>query len=91
MADVGRVVTAKLPEELVAELDGVAERIERSKSWIIRHALRDWLAEEQRRYELTVEALEAVENGDTIPHEEVLAMIENRKQELRKLHKKSAA
>jgi predicted transcriptional regulator len=91
MADVGRVVTAKLPEELVAELDGVAERIERSKSWIIRHALRDWLAEEQRRYELTVEALEAVENGDTIPHEEVLAMIQNRKQELRKLHKKSAA
>lgn len=75
----GRVVTAKLPGELVALLDVVAARSDRSKSWILRQALGRWLAEEQRRYELTLEALEEVEAGKTIPHEAVLAMIEEQK------------
>ena len=51
MADHGRVVTAKLPEDLVNRMDEVAERIERSKSWIVREALSQWLAEEQRRHD----------------------------------------
>lgn len=75
----GRVVTAKLPGELVALLNEVAARSDRSKSWILRQALGRWLAEEQRRYELTVEALEEIEAGNAVPHEEVLAMLEEQK------------
>jgi predicted transcriptional regulator len=37
-------------------MDQVAERIDRTKSWIVREALSQWLAEEQRRYEQTNEA-----------------------------------
>jgi predicted transcriptional regulator len=81
MTDVGRVVTAKLPDYLVAKMDEVASRIDRSKSWIVRQAVAEWLAEEQRRHELTLEALMDVEEGRTIPHEEVLAGIERRKRE----------
>jgi predicted transcriptional regulator len=36
MADHGRVITAKLPQPLVIQLDEVVERIDRSKSWVVR-------------------------------------------------------
>ena len=89
MADDGRVVTAKLPDDLVVWMDEVADRIDRTKSWIVRQAVAEWLAEEQRRFELTLEALRDVDQGRTIPHEEVLAMVEQRKRERR--NAKSAA
>ena len=69
MADHGRVVTAKLPEDLVNRMDEVAERIERNKSWIVREALSQWLAEEQRRHDLTVEALKDVDEGRVLSRE----------------------
>ena len=71
MADDGRVVTAKLPDDLVARMDEIADRIDRSKSWIVRQALVEWLAEEQRRYELTLEAMKSVDEGRTLTQEEV--------------------
>lgn len=71
MADEGRVVTAKLPDDLVSQMDEIADRIDRSKSWIVRQALTEWLAEEQRRYELTLEALKSVDEGRTLTQEEV--------------------
>lgn len=73
MAHDGRVVTAKLPEALVARLDEIADRIDRSKSWIIRQALSEWLAEEQRRHELTLEALKDIDEGRTFTQEEIEA------------------
>ncbi|MEA3057394.1 MAG: hypothetical protein QOF34_209 [Sphingomonadales bacterium] len=91
MADDGRVVTAKLPDELVSRMDEIAGRIERSKSWIVRQAVSEWLAEEQRRHELTLEALRDVDEGRTIPHEEVLAMVEERKRKRREAQVRSAA
>ena len=91
VADDGRVVTAKLPDDLVSHMDEVAERIDRSKSWIVRQALAEWLAEEQRRHEFTLEALKDVDEGRTISHEEVLAMVEQRKRERRKTGSRSAA
>ena len=74
-----RVITANVPAELASRLDKIALRIDRSKSWIVRQALSEWLAEEQRRYELTLEALENVDRGSTIPQEEVLARVKQRK------------
>lgn len=91
MSKDGRVVTANLPDDLVSRMDEVANRIDRSKSWIVREAVAEWLAEEQRRHELTLEALKSVDEGRTIPHEEVLAMVEQRKRERREARTKSAA
>ena len=71
MKDGGRVVTAKLPRELVSRMDEIAGRIDRSNSWIVRVAVAEWLAEEQRRYELTLEALKDVDEGRTFTQEEV--------------------
>lgn len=90
MADEGRVVTAKLPDDLVSQMDEVADRMDRSKSWIVREAVSQWLADEQRRHELTLEALKGVDEGRTIPHEEVLAMVDQRKRERREAQAQSA-
>lgn len=51
-----RVVTANLPGNLVLRMDEVADRLDRSKNWIVREAVTEWLTEERRRYELTLEA-----------------------------------
>ena len=66
-----RVVTASLPNDLVLEMDKVAERIDRTKSWIVRQAVSEWLTEEERRYQLTLEALKSVDEGRTLSQDEV--------------------
>jgi predicted transcriptional regulator len=71
MAEEGRVVTAKLPDDLVSEMDEVAGRIDRSKSWIVRQAVAEWLAEERRRYELTLEAMKSVDEGRSFSQEDI--------------------
>lgn len=71
MADDGRVITAKLEDDLVTRLDAAAGRIERSKSWIVRAALEQWLAEEQLRHQLTMEALAEVEGKQLIGQDEM--------------------
>lgn len=54
VANEGRVVTTKFPDDLVSQLDEIVHRIDRSKSWIVRQAVSEWVAEEQRRYRLSV-------------------------------------
>jgi predicted transcriptional regulator len=83
MAEVGRVVTAKLPDDLVSQLDEIAARIDRSKSWIVREAVTEWLAEEQRRFELTLEALEDVDGGRMISHDDLKKWAEQKKHDER--------
>ena len=79
MADEGRVVTAKLPDDLVSRMDEVADRMERSKSWIVREAVTQWLAEEQRRYELTLESSKDLEEGRKISQDEHEEWVEQKK------------
>ncbi|HET8749548.1 MAG TPA: ribbon-helix-helix domain-containing protein [Sphingomicrobium sp.] len=91
MADDGRVITAKLPDDLVSQLDDAADRIDRSKSWIVREAVQQWLAEEQHRYELTLEALRDADEGRTIDHDTIRVQADRRKRERREARTKSAA
>ena len=79
----GRVVTAHLPVDLVDRMDKVATRIERSKSWIVREAVAEWLAEEERRFELTLEGMRDFEEGRTIDHEDLLAWAAQKKAQAR--------
>jgi predicted transcriptional regulator len=83
MSDDGRVVTAKLPDDLVLEMDEVASRMDRSKSWIVREAVSQWLAEERRRHELTLEALKDFEEGRVIGHDGLKEWAEQKKREAR--------
>lgn len=66
-----RSVTAHLPNELVEKLDQYADRLERSRGWIVKEAVGDWLDREARRERLTREALESADAGRLIDHERV--------------------
>lgn len=79
MADGTRVVTANLPEKMVSQMDTIAKQMDRSKSWIIRQAVAEWLAEEQRRHELTLEGLKDVDEGRVLSQKEVEAHFAARK------------
>jgi predicted transcriptional regulator len=73
-----------LPDDLALRLDDAASRIDRSKSWIVRQAVAEWLAEDQRRYEMTLEALKDVDEGRTFSQEEIELWFEQKKSERRK-------
>jgi predicted transcriptional regulator len=90
MSDEGQTVTVKLPDDLVSRLGEVAGQTGRSENWIVREALSQWLAEYRRRHELTLEALKSTDEGRTIPHEEVVAMMEERRRERREAEARSA-
>ena len=68
-----RVMTAQLPDDMIQKLDHLAECEGRSKSWLIREALEDYLAKQRELERLTIEGLEAIRSGDIVEHSEITA------------------
>lgn len=74
MAQAGtKVLTAHVPLALAKKVDQMAERLDRSRGWIIKQALSAWLGQEEERERLTREALADVDNGSVIDHQQVQA------------------
>ncbi|TBU94787.1 CopG family ribbon-helix-helix protein [Stutzerimonas kirkiae] len=72
-----RSVTAHVPVELAERVDEIAGRLERSKNWIVKQALSDWIDQEEERSRLTREALADVDTGRVIDHQAVQAWAES--------------
>jgi predicted transcriptional regulator len=68
-----RVLTAHVPIALAEKVDQLAERLERSRGWIVKQALSAWVDEEEARHRLTMEALADVDAGRVIDHQSVQA------------------
>ncbi|WP_338580978.1 ribbon-helix-helix domain-containing protein [Pseudomonas sp. MAG733B] len=68
-----RSVTAHVPVDLAEKIDEIAERLERSKNWIVKQALSAWIDQEEERNRLTREALADVDAGRVIDHQAVQA------------------
>ncbi len=68
-----RVVTAHVPLPLANKVDDLAQRLERSKAWVVKQALAAWVDQEEERHRLTLEAMMDVDNGDVIDHQSVQA------------------
>jgi predicted transcriptional regulator len=68
-----RVVTAHVPNPLAAKVDEIALRLERSRGWVIKQALADWVAREEERHLLTLEGLVDIDAGRVIDHDDVEA------------------
>jgi predicted transcriptional regulator len=74
MAQTGtKVLTAHVPLPLAEKVDLMAERLERSRGWIIKQALAAWLDQEEKRELLTREALADVDAGLVVDHQAVQA------------------
>jgi len=66
-----KIVTANIPEPLASKLDDVAALLGQPRDWIVNEALSDWIERENRRHELTLEAMADVDAGRTLDHETV--------------------
>ena len=71
-----RVVTAHLPADLAKKLDGLAERLDRPRGWIVKEAIASFISLEEKRFQLTLEALADVDSKRTVDHAEVEAWAE---------------
>jgi len=49
-------------------VDELTSRFERSRGWVVKQALSAWIAEEEERHRLPLEALEDVDAGHVIDH-----------------------
>lgn len=68
-----RVITAHVPIQLAEKVDQLAQKLERSRGWIIKQALSAWVDQEEERRKLTLEALADVDEGNVIDHQSVQA------------------
>lgn len=68
-----RVLTAHIPVPLAEKVDQLADRLERSRGWIMKQALSAWIATEEERDRFTQEALADVDAGRVIDHQAVQA------------------
>jgi len=72
-----KVLTAHVPLPLVEKLDQIATRLERSRGWIVKQALSDWIDQEEEYRRLTLEALADVDTHKVIDHQAVCAWVES--------------
>lgn len=68
-----RVLTAHVPTELAEQVDEAAERLDRSRAWIVKQALAAWLEREEWKHRMTLEGLADIEAGRTVAHEDMKA------------------
>lgn len=72
------VTTVRLRPEVEAELDAMAQRLHRSKSWLINEATAEYLErhrQEQQRWQETLDAMESAARGDVTSAEDVHAWL----------------
>ena len=72
-----RVITSHVPRPLADQVDALAARLERSRGWIVKQALAEFVALEDRRHQMTLEALADVDAGRGVDHGEVKAWIDS--------------
>ncbi|VVN79219.1 CopG family ribbon-helix-helix protein [Pseudomonas fluorescens] len=68
-----KVLTAHVPMALANKIDQMATRMERSRGWIVKQALVDWVDQEEERSRLTREAMADVDAGRVIDQQAVQA------------------
>jgi len=72
------VTSVRLTDELQERLEETAERLRRSKGWVISEALNEFVKKEERaisRLERTKVALAQVESGQLVDGDEVMEWI----------------
>ncbi|PLK69562.1 CopG family transcriptional regulator [Rhizobium sp. TH135] len=69
-------ITLRLPLDLLAEIEAVADACERSRSWVMVRALKAYMAQEGREIQEMAQARKAVEDGAGIDAQDVLAEVD---------------
>ena len=68
-----KVLTAHVPLLLAEKIDQMAVRLDRSRGWIVKQALADWIEREEEYSRLTREGLADVDARRVVGHQAVQA------------------
>ena len=68
-------VSVRLPADMIETLDKVAAAIERSRSWVILDAIRQYLADEGAEILDVQEGMAEIERGEVYDADDVMARI----------------
>ena len=72
-------VSLRVPADLIEMLDKIAAAMERSRSWVMLRALRQYLDDgEGREIEQDTESIAELDRGESVPFEEVLNRLRER-------------
>jgi predicted transcriptional regulator len=66
-------VSLRVPADLIETLDKIAAALERSRSWVMLRALRQYIADEGQEVLDVQEGIAELDRGEGIPIEDVLA------------------
>lgn len=69
------MTSVRMADELMEKLESTADKLQRSKSWVINDAVREYLAKEEvkaQRLLETQKALQDMESGRVVDGEEVM-------------------
>ena len=69
-------VSLRVPADLIETLDKIAAALERSRSWVMLRALRQYVADEGQEVLDVQEGIAELDRGEGIPIEDVLAEID---------------
>jgi predicted transcriptional regulator len=72
-----KVLTAHVPLPLAEKIDQMAARLDRSRGWIVKQALADWIEREEEYARLTREALADVDAGRAVSHQAVQEWVDS--------------
>lgn len=68
-------ITIRIDEDTAAEVDELANALDRTRAWIANTALRRYLREERKWVEDIRAGMAELDRGEGIPHEEVMSEI----------------
>jgi predicted transcriptional regulator len=70
-------VTVRMPSEVTEKLERIAERLDRSRNWVINEAIERYLDVYDWQMARIAERLDQAEHGGTFaPHDQVMARLE---------------
>ncbi|PIP80091.1 MAG: transcriptional regulator [Gammaproteobacteria bacterium CG22_combo_CG10-13_8_21_14_all_40_8] len=74
------MTSVRMPEQLMNKLEAIAEKLDRSKGWIIKDAISQYVERIDQREKMladTRQALVDLEDGNVLNGEEVMSWIES--------------
>ncbi len=74
------MTSVRMPDQLMDKLETIAEKLDRSKGWIIKDAVSQYVERIDRKEKMLTEtrqALSEIESGNVVDGDEVMAWIES--------------
>lgn len=74
------ITSVRIPDDMEKPLESLSKKLDRSKSYLINQAIKEFIARqslEDSRWQDTLEALESIKAGKSIDEEDVNAWLNN--------------